>query len=113
MADSKEAQFQQDITTAMIAQGKTRFAVDFKSCASMDSTFLGVLAGAAIQLRRLTAPGSLTLLFSGAAMIASFGSVLNPTSPIGSTMCANALQMNITMPPTIAAISIRISGLNK
>ena len=54
-----------DFFTAMIAQEKTRFAVDFKSCASMDSTFLGVLAGAAIQLRRLTAPGSLTLVRVG------------------------------------------------
>jgi len=51
--------------TAMIGQGKTRFAVDFKHCASMDSTFLGVLAGAAIQLRKLTPPGSLTLVRVG------------------------------------------------
>ena len=54
-----------DFFTTMIAQGKTRFAVDFKSCASMDSTFLGVLAGAAIQLRRLSPPGSLTLVRVG------------------------------------------------
>ncbi len=47
-----------DFFTAMIGQGKTRFAVDFKGCASMDSTFLGVLAGAAIQLRKLTPPGA-------------------------------------------------------
>ncbi len=54
-----------DFFTAMIAQGKTRFAVDFKGCASMDSTFLGVLAGAAIQLRKLAPPGSLTLVRVG------------------------------------------------
>jgi anti-sigma B factor antagonist len=54
-----------DFFTAMIAQGKTRFAVDFKGCASMDSTFLGVLAGAAIQLRRLSPPGALTLVRVG------------------------------------------------
>ena len=51
--------------TAMIGQGKTRFAVDFKACASMDSTFLGVLAGAAIALRRLDPPGTLTLVRVG------------------------------------------------
>ncbi|RXK56572.1 anti-sigma factor antagonist [Oleiharenicola lentus] len=51
--------------TAMVGQGKTRFAVDFKACASMDSTFLGVLAGAAIQLRKLNPPGSLTLVRVG------------------------------------------------
>lgn len=54
-----------DFFTAMIGQGKTRFAVDFKGCASMDSTFLGVLAGAAIQLRKLAPPGSLTLVRVG------------------------------------------------
>jgi anti-sigma B factor antagonist len=42
-------------------QGRSRFVVDFASCTSMDSTFLGVLAGAALQLRRLDPPGSLTL----------------------------------------------------
>ncbi len=54
-----------DFFSAMIAQGKSRFAVDFKGCASMDSTFLGVLAGAAIQLRKLSPPGSLTLVRVG------------------------------------------------
>jgi anti-sigma B factor antagonist len=50
-----------DFFGEMIRQGKIRFVVDFKQCASMDSTFLGVLAGAAIELRRQAAPGSLTL----------------------------------------------------
>lgn len=45
----------------MIKQGKPRFIVDFQQCAGMDSTFLGVLAGTALQLRRQTPPGSLTL----------------------------------------------------
>jgi anti-sigma B factor antagonist len=54
-----------DFITAMIRQGKTRFVVDFKQCASMDSTFLGVLAGAAIELRRQTPPGTLTLVRVG------------------------------------------------
>ncbi len=49
-----------DFFTAMIRQGKTRFVVDFKQCNSMDSTFLGVLAGAALELRRLPSPGTLT-----------------------------------------------------
>lgn len=54
-----------DFFATMLGQGKTRFVVDFKGCASMDSTFLGVLAGAAIQLRRLDPPGSLTLVRVG------------------------------------------------
>jgi anti-sigma B factor antagonist len=50
-----------DFFTEMIREGKSRFVVDFKRCTSMDSTFLGVLAGAALQLRKLTPPGVLTL----------------------------------------------------
>ena|SRR5258708_23424700 len=50
-----------DFFSTMIAKGARRFAVDFLSCASMDSTFLGVLAGTALQLRKLSPPGSLTL----------------------------------------------------
>jgi anti-sigma B factor antagonist len=51
----------QDFLTRMIGQGKTRFVMDFQKCASMDSTFLGVLAGAALELRRRKPPGSLVL----------------------------------------------------
>src|SRR5664279_3400098 len=50
-----------DFFVQMISQGKTRFVVDFTGCASMDSTFLGVLAGAALELRRQAPPGSLVL----------------------------------------------------
>lgn len=50
-----------DFVAEMIRQGKTRFVVDFSACTSMDSTFLGVLAGAALELRRLAPPGTLTL----------------------------------------------------
>lgn len=48
-----------DFFGEMIKQGKTKFVVDFRQCASMDSTFLGVLAGAALELRKLSPPGSL------------------------------------------------------
>src|SRR3954465_7908108 len=41
-----------DFITEMLARGKTRFVLDFQHCASMDSTFLGVLAGAAIALQK-------------------------------------------------------------
>lgn len=54
-----------DFFTAMVKQGKQRFVVDFQRCTSMDSTFLGVLAGAALGLRRLTPPGTLTLVRVG------------------------------------------------
>ncbi len=41
-----------DFISEMLARGKTRFVLDFQHCASMDSTFLGVLAGAAIELKK-------------------------------------------------------------
>jgi anti-anti-sigma factor len=50
-----------DFFVQMISQGKTRFVLDFAGCASMDSTFLGVLAGAALELRRQAPLGSLVL----------------------------------------------------
>jgi len=51
----------QDFLTQMIGQGKTRFVMDFQNCTSMDSTFLGVLAGAALELRKRNPPGDLVL----------------------------------------------------
>ncbi|HKB57390.1 MAG TPA: STAS domain-containing protein, partial [Lacunisphaera sp.] len=51
-----------DFFNEMFKHGKKRFVVDFQLCTSMDSTFLGVLAGAALELRRQTPPGALTLV---------------------------------------------------
>jgi anti-sigma B factor antagonist len=50
-----------DFMSQMIKTGKTRFVVDFLRCTSMDSTFLGVLAGMALALRKLPQKGSLVL----------------------------------------------------
>src|SRR5476651_856405 len=50
-----------DFITEMLRQGKTRVVIDFLHCTSMDSTFLGVLAGIALELRKLQAPGMLVL----------------------------------------------------
>lgn len=50
-----------DFVEEMLRQGKARFVVDFQRCTSMDSTFLGVLAGAALALRKKSPPGSLVL----------------------------------------------------
>ena len=46
----------QEFFAQMIGQAKTRFVMDFRSCTSMDSTFLGVLADP---------PGSLLLCHVG------------------------------------------------
>lgn len=50
-----------DFILEMVRRGKTHFVLDFQHCASMDSTFLGVLAGAALELRKATPPGSLVV----------------------------------------------------
>ena len=50
-----------DFIAEVVRQGKTRLVLDFLHCASMDSTFLGVLAGAAIELRKQAPAGSLVL----------------------------------------------------
>jgi anti-anti-sigma factor len=50
-----------DFIQEMIRQGKKKLVIDFIGCSSMDSTFLGVLAGAAIELRKQQPPGSFVL----------------------------------------------------
>lgn len=54
-----------DFFGMMIRQGKTRYVVDFQHCASMDSTFLGVLAGVALELRKQNPPGRLVFVRVG------------------------------------------------
>lgn len=54
-----------DFFNTLIYQGKTRFVIDFQNCSSMDSTFLGVLAGAALDLFKQNPPGSLVLVRVG------------------------------------------------
>lgn len=51
-----------DFFAAMFKHGRKSFVVDFLNCTGMDSTFLGVLAGAALELRRQQPPGTLTLV---------------------------------------------------
>ncbi|HEY1109575.1 MAG TPA: STAS domain-containing protein [Opitutaceae bacterium] len=50
-----------DFIGERVKAGKRRFVLDFQHCASVDSTFLGVLAGAAIELRKLAADASLVV----------------------------------------------------
>lgn len=54
-----------DFVNQMLKSGKTRFVIDFLRCTSMDSTFLGVLAGFALELRKGTPKGSLILTRMG------------------------------------------------
>lgn len=50
-----------DFISEMVARGKTRYVLDFQNCTSMDSTFLGVLAGAALELRKNNKDASLVV----------------------------------------------------
>ncbi len=50
-----------EFITEMTGKARTRFVLDFARCTSMDSTFLGVLAGIALDLRTKAADGSLVL----------------------------------------------------
>jgi len=45
----------------IIANGDRHIFIDFESCKGMDSTFLGILAGTAIKLRKLTPAGELVI----------------------------------------------------
>ena len=55
-----------DFMTQMARAGKSRFVFDFTGCTSMDSTFLGVLAGVALELRKRDPKGGLILAHVGA-----------------------------------------------
>ncbi|MBI5690241.1 MAG: STAS domain-containing protein [Verrucomicrobia bacterium] len=55
-----------DFVSEMLRQGRKRFILDFKTCASMDSTFLGVLAGAALEMRKSAPEGSFVVARAGA-----------------------------------------------
>ena len=54
-----------DFFSMMLAQGRTRLAVDFRNCMSVDSTFLGIVAGAALELADLDPPGEMILSSMG------------------------------------------------
>lgn len=54
-----------DFIHEMLQRGKARFVLDFQHCAGMDSTFLGVLAGAALELRKVAPNGSLVVARPG------------------------------------------------
>jgi len=45
----------------MVNEGNKRFVIDFEHCAGMDSTFLGILAGTALELRKSSDGGVLLL----------------------------------------------------
>lgn len=49
----------------LIEMGRTEFVIDFHECKGMDSTFLGIIAGLALQLRQGNPPGKLSLMRLG------------------------------------------------
>lgn len=47
-----------DFIETMLSNGGRRILIDFEECKGMDSTFLGILAGTAIELRKLSPAGT-------------------------------------------------------
>lgn len=50
-----------DFFRRLTASGTKSFVLDFQNCTAVDSTFLGILAGAALELRRQSPPGKMRL----------------------------------------------------
>ena len=50
-----------DFIEQVISKGRHRILLDFEACRGMDSTFLGILAGTALELRQKDPPGELAL----------------------------------------------------
>ncbi len=48
-----------DFIETTLSNGSRRILIDFEECKGMDSTFLGILAGTAIELRKLSPAGEL------------------------------------------------------
>ena len=54
-----------DFFDRLIRQGRKHFVVDFRNCTSIDSTFLGIVAGASLELQDQDPPGSMRLCALG------------------------------------------------
>ncbi|MFT5836692.1 MAG: anti-sigma B factor antagonist [Candidatus Azotimanducaceae bacterium] len=50
-----------EFVETIIAGGSHQIFIDFETCKGMDSTFLGILAGTALELRKLTPAGELVV----------------------------------------------------
>ncbi|WP_309381296.1 STAS domain-containing protein [Cerasicoccus frondis] len=51
-----------DFFDRVAEMGKRSVVIDFQDCTGMDSTFLGIMAGAALEFRKLEPPGDFTLV---------------------------------------------------
>lgn len=60
-ASFQNSQYVRDYIQQSVREGHRRFIFDFFECTGMDSTFLGVLAGAALDLRKAVPTGTLVL----------------------------------------------------
>ena len=60
-ASFQNSQYVRDYMQQSVREGRRRFIFDFSDCTGMDSTFLGVLAGAALDLRKAVPTGTLVL----------------------------------------------------
>jgi anti-anti-sigma factor len=61
-ADFHNSASLKDFVSEMVRQGRKRIVIDFLHCTSMDSTFQGVLAAAALELRKAGEGADLVLV---------------------------------------------------
>lgn len=54
-----------ELFRTLTAEGKRHYVLDFSQCEGMDSTFLGIMAGAVLELCKLNPPGTITLCHLG------------------------------------------------
>lgn len=52
----------QQFLDRITAEGDASLEIDFSECTGMDSTFMGLLAGSAIHMRRRATPGEISLV---------------------------------------------------
>ena len=60
-----------DFFNRMAKLDKRNFILDFAKCTSMDSTFLGIIVGAALKVKKKDPPGSFVLCHLGARNLES------------------------------------------
>jgi anti-sigma B factor antagonist len=87
-----------DFVTEMLRQGRKRFVLDFQQCTGVDSTFLGVLAGAAIELKK-SPGGSLVAARVGQRNLDLMRNLglhrlvtIDPASSAGTEQCRTGLE---------------------
>jgi anti-anti-sigma regulatory factor len=97
-----------ELFKTLIREGKHHYVIDFSQCAGMDSTFLGIMAGAILELRKCVPPGTITLCHLGTRNLELINNVgLNRLLVVASE-CEACTSMNLS---SGNSISIQDTGI--